>query len=153
MYGVTSRTIRDIWNHLSWAYATRHLWDVGPQLSAENRIDKPTVEAVSHLDLITCFGRNIFVTLCRKIARQAFAAQGVPRDLEAQLLERQMPSTVRRSCTWTHHRTNKVTNKEARFSTMKEFMSSRKRRQLSKRHTSVSASTAPIAARPHLIYS
>ena len=94
MYGVTSRTIRDIWNHLSWAYATRHLWDVGPQLSAENRIDKPTVEVVSHLDLIICFGRNIFVTLCRKIARQAFAVQGGPRDLEAQLLERQMPSMI-----------------------------------------------------------
>jgi hypothetical protein len=32
MYGVTSRTIRDIWNRQSWAYATRHLWHLDPQL-------------------------------------------------------------------------------------------------------------------------
>jgi hypothetical protein len=54
VYGVTSRTIRDIWNHQSWAYATSHLWDVDPQLSAGNLIDKPTVKVVSHLDLIIC---------------------------------------------------------------------------------------------------
>jgi hypothetical protein len=36
MYGVTSRTIRDIWNRHSWAYATRHLWHLEPQLGVEN---------------------------------------------------------------------------------------------------------------------
>ena len=25
-YGVTSRTVRDIWNRQTWAFATRHLW-------------------------------------------------------------------------------------------------------------------------------
>ena len=25
-YGVTPRTIRDIWNRHSWSYATQHLW-------------------------------------------------------------------------------------------------------------------------------
>jgi len=27
-YGVSLKTIRDIWNHKSWAFATRHLWVV-----------------------------------------------------------------------------------------------------------------------------
>ena len=26
-YGLTSRSIRDIWNHQSWGYATQCLWD------------------------------------------------------------------------------------------------------------------------------
>jgi hypothetical protein len=41
IYGVTSRTIRDIWNRQSWAYATRHLWHLEymePQPDVENRI-------------------------------------------------------------------------------------------------------------------
>ena len=25
-YGVSSRTIRDIWNRKSWGYATKHMW-------------------------------------------------------------------------------------------------------------------------------
>ena len=53
MYGVTSRTIRDIWNHQSWAYATRHLWDSDPQLSAENMVSLRS-QLISHLDLIIC---------------------------------------------------------------------------------------------------
>ncbi len=32
LYGVSSRTIRDIWNRQSWAYATWHLWHLEPQL-------------------------------------------------------------------------------------------------------------------------
>ena len=35
LYGVTSRTIRDIWNRQSWAYATRHLWHLEPQSEDE----------------------------------------------------------------------------------------------------------------------
>jgi hypothetical protein len=26
LFGVTARTVRDIWNRKTWAYATRHLW-------------------------------------------------------------------------------------------------------------------------------
>jgi hypothetical protein len=38
MYGVTSRTIRDIWNRQSWAYATRHLWNLESQLRVDNML-------------------------------------------------------------------------------------------------------------------
>ena len=38
MYGVTSRTIRDIWNRQSWAYATRHLWHLETQSGVDNTI-------------------------------------------------------------------------------------------------------------------
>ena len=48
MYGVTPRTIRDIWNHQSWAYATRHLWDRKPQPSSEDLISMPPIK-VLHL--------------------------------------------------------------------------------------------------------
>ena len=46
MYGVTSRTIRDIWNRQSWAYATRHLWHLEPQLGVENSFDMPMIVKV-----------------------------------------------------------------------------------------------------------
>ena len=46
MYGVTSRTIRDIWNRQSWAYATRHLWHLEPQLGLENTNGIPAVKVL-----------------------------------------------------------------------------------------------------------
>jgi hypothetical protein len=46
MYGVTPRTIRDIWNRQSWAYATKHLWSLEPQLSDENLVSAPAVKVM-----------------------------------------------------------------------------------------------------------
>ena len=46
MYGVTPRTIRDIWNRQSWAYATRHLWHLEPQLGLENTNGIPAVKVL-----------------------------------------------------------------------------------------------------------
>ncbi len=51
MYGVTPRTIRDIWNHQSWAYATRHLWDRKPQPSSEDLISMPPIKVLNLLFL------------------------------------------------------------------------------------------------------
>ncbi len=49
MYGVTPRTIRDIWNRHSWAYATRHLWILEPQLSDENMVSTTEVQVLLYL--------------------------------------------------------------------------------------------------------
>jgi hypothetical protein len=46
MYGVTSRTIRDIWNRQSWAYVTRHLWCLEPQLGSEDVHNMPTIKVL-----------------------------------------------------------------------------------------------------------
>ncbi len=46
MYGVTPRTIRDIWNRQSWAYATRHLWNLEPQLSDENLVSMAKIKVM-----------------------------------------------------------------------------------------------------------
>jgi hypothetical protein len=48
MYGVTPRTIRDIWNRQSWIYATRHLWILEPQLSDENMRSSSAVKVLIH---------------------------------------------------------------------------------------------------------
>ena len=55
MYGVSSRTIRDIWNHQSWAYVTRHLWDRTPQLITENTISMHPIKVLNHLLFIMTF--------------------------------------------------------------------------------------------------
>ncbi len=47
IYGVTSRTIRDIWNRRSWGWATRHLWCLEPQLG-ENVLSIPTIKVLLH---------------------------------------------------------------------------------------------------------
>jgi hypothetical protein len=49
MYGVTSRTIRDIWNRQSWAYATKHLWHLEPQLGDQNMTGHAGVEVLIFL--------------------------------------------------------------------------------------------------------
>ena len=48
MYGVNPRTIRDIWNRHSWAYATRHLWSLEPQLSDENMLSSSAAKVLIH---------------------------------------------------------------------------------------------------------
>jgi hypothetical protein len=58
MYGVTPRTIRDIWNRHSWAYATRHLWSLEPQISDENTISMPAVKVCCFI----CFYHFFFCT-------------------------------------------------------------------------------------------
>ncbi len=52
MYGVTSRAIRDIWNRQSWAYATRHLWHLEPQLRVDITMSLPEVQVML---LIFCY--------------------------------------------------------------------------------------------------
>lgn len=46
MYRVTSRAIRDIWNRQSWAYATRHLWNLESQISEGSMISTPAVKVL-----------------------------------------------------------------------------------------------------------
>ena len=48
MYGVNARTIRDIWNRQSWAYATRHLWYLEPQPRVANALSMSTVKVLLH---------------------------------------------------------------------------------------------------------
>jgi hypothetical protein len=54
MYGVTPRAIRDIWNRQSWAYATKHLWCLEPQLSEETAISTHVVKVLL-LPFLSCF--------------------------------------------------------------------------------------------------
>ena len=49
MYGVNPRTIRDIWNRHSWAYATRHLWPLEPQLTSEHTLSLPSAQVLDRL--------------------------------------------------------------------------------------------------------
>jgi hypothetical protein len=32
LYGCSPKTVRDIWNHVTWKYATKHLWSTAPAL-------------------------------------------------------------------------------------------------------------------------
>jgi hypothetical protein len=48
----TSRTIRHIWNRVnrqSWAYATRHLWNLEPHFGDENMTGHAGVEVLLSL--------------------------------------------------------------------------------------------------------
>ena len=36
LFGVSSRTVRDIWNRQTWAYATKNLWTQEPEIKADN---------------------------------------------------------------------------------------------------------------------
>jgi hypothetical protein len=46
IYGVTSRTIRDIWNRQTWAFATSHLWHLERESGVENEIDVAEVQVL-----------------------------------------------------------------------------------------------------------
>jgi hypothetical protein len=48
LYGVTDRTIRDIWNRQSWAYATSHLWHLEPQLGVGEESIMPAEKVRSY---------------------------------------------------------------------------------------------------------
>ena len=49
MYSVTPRTIRDIWNRQSWAYATKHLWCLEPQLNDGRTTSGPEDKVLLYL--------------------------------------------------------------------------------------------------------
>ena len=54
-YGVSSRTIRDVWNRKTWSFATQHLW------STENSFDRKM--QVCKRVALTCFLR-VYTNLC-----------------------------------------------------------------------------------------
>ncbi len=108
MYGVTSRTIRDIWNRQSWAYATRHLWCLEPQLGSEDVKSMPILKvlflslqgAVSEVGML--FIDLFLVALCSKIYIQTIAVQDGQRDLATGFHEKKMRNMMRRSGTLIH---------------------------------------------------
>jgi hypothetical protein len=55
IYGVSAKTIRDIWNHKTWVDATLHLWDpmtsIG-QVAAQHPSGKPSSSIGTHAKLI-----------------------------------------------------------------------------------------------------
>jgi hypothetical protein len=34
MYQISPKTVRDIWNHVTWKYATYHLWHLDPEIQS-----------------------------------------------------------------------------------------------------------------------
>jgi hypothetical protein len=60
IYGVTSRTIRDIWNRQSWAYATRHLWHLERDSGIQNKL---TIAEAQVLLFFSFFWRCLLVKI------------------------------------------------------------------------------------------
>ena len=46
-FGVTSRTVRDIWNRKTWAYASQHLWALETHVSDNSMTSKLPSSQVS----------------------------------------------------------------------------------------------------------
>ena len=112
LYGVTSRTIRDIWNRRSWAYATRHLWHLEPQPGAADESSMPAEKVPPFLFMISSLhgglSRDIdYVNLCSKVSRWTFAVLDGPRDPATGLHGNQMRDRIRRSGTVAHRWTRR----------------------------------------------
>jgi hypothetical protein len=108
MYGVTSRAIRDIWNRQSWAYATRHLWHLEPQLGVDTATSFSEVLVMLHNFYNLMCTLDGAVDSCElrhsKISHQDTAVLDGRRDLVTGFRENQIQNTISRSSTLSHLR-------------------------------------------------
>ena len=92
VYGVSSRTIRDIWNRRTWGYATHHLWmEEEPRLSVKSILSFDL--QVLNFPFFVCFGfRNLSLYFCtgkqiqaawtpKRITRYAPSIEKVGQDM------------------------------------------------------------------------
>ena len=68
-YGVSPRTIRDIWNRRTWGYATKHLWPIENEItratSAAHEESKLSTQVLFNLDY-ECWRVDFGKLLARK---------------------------------------------------------------------------------------
>ena len=62
-FGVSSRTIRDIWNRKTWAFATKHLWHLESNCpDASMQVIVLALYIFWELVLILCLGSSLYPT-------------------------------------------------------------------------------------------
>ena len=72
-YGVSSRTIRDIWNRKTWSFATQHLWHMEGSRPFETHVQVETIDSLL-LQVLWCSMKPSFLQ-----GRVCFRQPGRPR--------------------------------------------------------------------------